>query len=131
MCTQSFEMPALLYTEGLLHLVLPSKDHLLYNKLFIFATEYIHKALHGESQSNLHGNIFSFSRFIDLSPMELNKIFITGILFRYVKFSINLMNILINRSVKNILITLLQYIYKQIMSYNDYGKKDENDTLLG
>ncbi|XP_047347049.1 chromatin-remodeling ATPase INO80 isoform X1 [Vespa velutina] len=82
MCTQSFEMPALLYTEGLLHLALPSKDHLLYNKLFIFATEYIHKALHDESQSNLHGNIFSFSRFIDISPMELNKIFITGILFR-------------------------------------------------
>ncbi|XP_043490017.1 chromatin-remodeling ATPase INO80 isoform X2 [Polistes fuscatus] len=82
MNTQSFEMPALLYTEGLLHLALPSKNHLLYNKLFIFATAYIHKALHGENQNGLHGNIFSFSRFINLSPMELNKIFITGILFR-------------------------------------------------
>ncbi|KAK2584287.1 hypothetical protein KPH14_006689 [Odynerus spinipes] len=82
MTTQSHEMPALLYTEGLLHLALPSKDHLLYNKLFIFATEYIHRALYSQNQDDLHGNIFSFIRFIDLSPMELNKIFITGILFR-------------------------------------------------
>ncbi|XP_020277600.1 putative DNA helicase Ino80 isoform X2 [Pseudomyrmex gracilis] len=78
--TESYNMPALLYNEGLLHLALPSKDHLLYNKLFIFAAEYIHRALH--CSEDPHENMFSFSRFINLSPMEMNKTFIDGILFR-------------------------------------------------
>ncbi|XP_034174999.1 chromatin-remodeling ATPase INO80 [Osmia lignaria lignaria] len=81
MRTEFYEMPALLYTEGLVHLSLPSKDHLLYNKLFIFATEHVHRTLYGGSE-DLSQNPFSFSRFINLSPMELNKIFIIGILFR-------------------------------------------------
>ncbi|XP_076167632.1 chromatin-remodeling ATPase INO80 [Ptiloglossa arizonensis] len=81
MHTEFYEMPALLYTEGLLHLSLPSKDHFLYNKLFIFATEYIHRTLHDGSEK-FSRNPFSFSRFINLSPMEMNKVFIIGILFR-------------------------------------------------
>ncbi|EFN73818.1 Putative DNA helicase Ino80 [Camponotus floridanus] len=80
MNTEFYNMPALLYNEGLLHLALPSKDHLLYNKLFIFTAEYIHRALH--CNENLCENAFSFSRFINLSPMEINKMFITGTLFR-------------------------------------------------
>jgi len=86
MNTEFYNMPALLYKEGLLHLALPSKDHLLYNRLFIFATEYIHRALH--CNEDLHENTFSFSRFINLSPMEINKMFIAGILFRYVNIEL-------------------------------------------
>ncbi|OAD54335.1 DNA helicase INO80 [Eufriesea mexicana] len=81
MHTEYYEMPALLYIEGLIHLSLPSKNHLLYNKLFIFATEYIHRTLH-DGNENFSQNTFSFSRFINLSPMEMNKMFIVGILFR-------------------------------------------------
>nr|XP_031835468.1 chromatin-remodeling ATPase INO80 [Nomia melanderi] len=81
MHTEFYEMPALLYTEGLLHLSLPSKDHLLYNKLFIFATEYIHRTLN-DGSDGFSQNSFSFSRFINLSPMEMTKMFIVGILFR-------------------------------------------------
>ncbi|XP_017878637.1 chromatin-remodeling ATPase INO80 isoform X2 [Ceratina calcarata] len=81
MHTECYEMPALLYIDGLMHLALPSKDHLLYNKLFIFATEHIHRTLHDDNAS-LSQNIFSFSRFINLSPMEISNIFIVGILFR-------------------------------------------------
>lgn len=82
MNTEFYNMPALLYNEGLLHLALPSKDHLLYNRLFIFAAEYIHRALH--CNEDLCENTFSFSRFINLSPMEINKMFIAGTLFRYI-----------------------------------------------
>ncbi|XP_050471357.1 chromatin-remodeling ATPase INO80 [Bombus huntii] len=81
MHTEYYEMPALLYTEGLRHLSLPSKDYLLYNKLFIFATEYIHRTLH-DGNGSFSQNSFSFSRFINLSPMEMNKVFIVGIIFR-------------------------------------------------
>lgn len=77
--TEIYEMPVLLYTEGLLHISQLSINHLLFNKLFIFAVEYIHRSLNLENERS---SIFSFMRFINLSPMELNKIFIEGILFR-------------------------------------------------
>ncbi|XP_015604273.1 putative DNA helicase Ino80 isoform X2 [Cephus cinctus] len=79
--TEYYEMPRLLYNEGLLHLSLPSKDHLLYNRFFVFATEHIHRCLHRRDDDSL-GSFFSFCRLIGLSPMELNKIFVAGILFR-------------------------------------------------
>lgn len=66
-----------------MHLSLPSKDHLLYNKLFVFATEHIHRALHCGGRERSSENLFSFTRFINLSPMEMNQIFVVGILFRY------------------------------------------------
>lgn len=81
MNTEFYNMPVLLYNEGHLHLALPSKDHILYNKLFIFDAEYIHRALHCKEDSR--ANTFSFSRFIDLSPMEMNRTFVAGTLFRY------------------------------------------------
>lgn len=81
--TELYEMPALIYTDGLLHLALPSKDHILFNKLCIFATEYVHRSLNGNAETKDRSeNFFSFSRFIDLSPMELNRIFAAGILYR-------------------------------------------------
>ena len=40
-----YVLPKLLFDDGLLHLVMPSKDHLLYNRLSIFAMEYIHRSL--------------------------------------------------------------------------------------
>ncbi|XP_033207713.1 chromatin-remodeling ATPase INO80 [Belonocnema kinseyi] len=79
MKAESYEMPALLYLEGLLNEALPSKKHLLYNKFFVFATEYIHRSLFCEEN---YPSSFSFTRLMNLSPMELNKIFVAGILFR-------------------------------------------------
>ncbi|XP_046478715.1 chromatin-remodeling ATPase INO80 isoform X1 [Neodiprion pinetum] len=79
---ESYEMPALVYNEGLVNTSLLSKAHLLFNKLCIFATEYIHRSLHQETE-NPTDTCFSFTRFIGLSPMELNKIFVAGILFRW------------------------------------------------
>lgn len=90
MNTEFYNMPALLYNEGLLHLAFPSKDHLLYNRLFVFTTEYIHRALHCNEDSR--ENTFSFSRFINLSPMEINKTFIAGTLFRYVNIKLEIRN---------------------------------------
>ncbi|XP_012284953.1 putative DNA helicase Ino80 isoform X2 [Orussus abietinus] len=81
MKAECYEMPVLLYNEGLLSLSLPSKDHILFNKLFVFATEYIHRSLYGRGE-NTFESFFSFIRLINLSPMELNKFFIAGILFR-------------------------------------------------
>lgn len=72
------ELPSLLFKEDIMSSTNPSKEHLLYNKFFIFATEYIHRELFDGSE----GSCFSFSRFSNLTPMELNSIFVTGVLFR-------------------------------------------------
>lgn len=85
--TECYQMPVLLYTEGLLHLSLPSKNHILFNKLFIFAVEHIHRSLHDRDDDSF-GSFFSFTRLIHLSPMELNKIFVAGILFKLYYFTI-------------------------------------------
>lgn len=76
--TDNYQMPVLLYRYGLLDTALSSNRHLLYNKLFVFAGEYIHRSLHSYSQPS---PFFSFSRFIGLSPMELNQVFTSGILY--------------------------------------------------
>uniref|UniRef100_A0A0C9S052 Chromatin-remodeling ATPase INO80 n=1 Tax=Fopius arisanus TaxID=64838 RepID=A0A0C9S052_9HYME len=75
--TENYEMPVVLYTGGLLDSALPSNRHFLYNRLFVFATEYIHRSLHGQTATDY----FSFLRLIGVSPMELNHIFICGILY--------------------------------------------------
>ncbi|XP_014219973.1 putative DNA helicase Ino80 isoform X2 [Copidosoma floridanum] len=80
MRTQLLDLPSLLYKDDVLCSYVPSKEHLLRNKFFIFATEYVCRALYGEDIESR--GTFSFSRFINVSPMELNSIFISGVLFR-------------------------------------------------
>ena len=76
-------MPSLLFKDGILKTSFPSKDHLLYNRLFVFASEYIHRSLHCQNKTEID-NFFSFCRFINLTPMELNGIFMNGLMYRYI-----------------------------------------------
>ncbi|KAK0088895.1 hypothetical protein PV325_010346 [Microctonus aethiopoides] len=78
--TEAYQMPTLIYNEGILHQCIPSIAHLLMNKLSIFNTEYIHRSL--SRHDDKLENCFSFMRLINLSPMELNRIFIDGILYK-------------------------------------------------
>ncbi|XP_058795965.1 chromatin-remodeling ATPase INO80 isoform X2 [Phymastichus coffea] len=79
MRTELFELPSLLFKGYIFNPVNPSKEHLLYNKFFLFASEYIHRSLFDDIDGE---RCFSFSRFSNLSATELNSIFIGGILFR-------------------------------------------------
>lgn len=56
----------------MLSLSFPSKKHLLYNKFCIFATEYINNNLFHCTDEWF--KIFSFTRFINISPQELHNI---------------------------------------------------------
>ncbi|XP_069680112.1 chromatin-remodeling ATPase INO80 [Periplaneta americana] len=78
-----YVVPKLLFDDGLLHTAVPSKNHLLYNHLSIFAKEYIHKCLFPteQEQGGLGNNCFSFSRFCDLSPAELHSIVLGGLIY--------------------------------------------------
>lgn len=104
MHVDDYHMPKIIAEDCILLRCIPSKRHLLYNKLSILTPDYIHESLEegqkeGEHQKGLRneeGNgCFAFTRFMDLSPMELYRVMLCGWLYAYV-FS---------------LITYLHYIY--------------------
>lgn len=72
--TENYHMPGLIFTDGIIQNLITSKSHLLNNKFCIFTTEYIHRSV---------DNCFSFSRFLGISPMELNKLYIDGVVFLF------------------------------------------------
>lgn len=68
---EDYNVPKLIDDEGYLPVTFPSKNHLLYNNFSIFTAEYIYRNLfHNKDVVK----VFSFMRFIDLSPKELNNI---------------------------------------------------------
>lgn len=85
-----FVLPRLVYNEGLLATCLPSKAHLIYNKFNVFKAENVHRSLFPtDSTTRLVDytkrieliSAFSFSRFCDLSPDELDKLKILGLIY--------------------------------------------------
>ncbi|XP_048477977.1 chromatin-remodeling ATPase INO80 [Plutella xylostella] len=67
-----FHIPKIIAEECILIRSIPSKRHILYNKLSVLATEYVHREYTG---------CFSFTRFMNLSPMELYRVMVCGWLF--------------------------------------------------
>ncbi|KDR11347.1 hypothetical protein L798_14889, partial [Zootermopsis nevadensis] len=84
-CCPEYIIPKLLFDDGLLYLALPSKRHLLYNHLSIFAVEYIHRSLFPLKHSR--DTFFSFTRFCDLSPAELNRVVLGGLIYVFLHLS--------------------------------------------
>ncbi|XP_076044329.1 chromatin-remodeling ATPase INO80 [Oratosquilla oratoria] len=76
---EPYQIPKLVFREALLHRAFPSKDHILYNKLSIFNTQYIHNSLKEEKSPKC----FSFLRFIDSSPQKLMMSVHGGLLGRW------------------------------------------------
>lgn len=66
-----YNIPRLIFDEGLLYRMIPSKRHLLYNKLSIFKAENIHNSI---------DTTFSFSRFINLSSIEIERLFLGNLI---------------------------------------------------
>jgi DNA helicase INO80 len=72
-----YNMPRLVFDEGRIHKSLPSKSHLIYNKFNIFKAENIQRRL-TEDVDDRDG--LNFLQFINLTPGEVEKITIGGIL---------------------------------------------------
>ncbi|XP_073959810.1 LOW QUALITY PROTEIN: chromatin-remodeling ATPase INO80-like [Choristoneura fumiferana] len=68
MQVDDYHIPKLLADDGILIRSVPSKRHLLYNRLSVLAPEYVHKG----------GGVFGFLRLIDVSPMELYRVMVCG-----------------------------------------------------
>lgn len=72
-----YQMPRLVYNELRLHAMIPSKKHLVYNTFSIFKAENLKQRLLPE-EPEVDG--LSFLRFIDLSPGEVEKLTLYGLL---------------------------------------------------
>ncbi|XP_041982684.1 chromatin-remodeling ATPase INO80 [Aricia agestis] len=72
MQVDDYHLPKLVAEDGILSDSTPSQRHLLYNKLSVLATEYVHRNM---------WEGFSFSRFMDLSPMELHRVTVCSMMY--------------------------------------------------
>nr|XP_026497492.1 chromatin-remodeling ATPase INO80 isoform X2 [Vanessa tameamea] len=76
MQVDDYHLPKLIAEDGILLRSIPSKRHILYNKMSVLTPEYVHKSCQSEIS-----NIFAFTRFMDLSPMELYRVMVCGWLY--------------------------------------------------
>lgn len=72
-----YVMPRMVFDEMRIHKMLPSKNHLLYNRFSVFKAENIHRRLLPE-EPEIDG--LSFLRFVDLTPAEVEKLTLCGLL---------------------------------------------------
>ncbi|CAG4955092.1 unnamed protein product [Parnassius apollo] len=75
MQVDDYHIPKIIAEDGILLHCIPSKRHLLYNKLSVLSPEYVHRSMSVDDGVN---RCFSFTRFMDLSPMELYRIMLCG-----------------------------------------------------
>ncbi|CAH0390890.1 unnamed protein product [Bemisia tabaci] len=79
-----YVVPKIVFDEALLIRAVPSLRHLLFNHLSIFAPEYVHQSIFSEEdRQQFESSFAAFSRLIDISPMELHKLTVGGILYRW------------------------------------------------
>lgn len=72
-----YNLPRLVYNELMIYKMIPSKKHLLYNMFSIFKAENIHQRLLPEEPET---DGLSFLRFVDLSPGDVEKLTLHGLL---------------------------------------------------
>ncbi|KAG5679503.1 hypothetical protein PVAND_009066 [Polypedilum vanderplanki] len=72
-----YHMPRLIFDEMRVHKMIPSKNHLLYNKFSIYKAENVHRRLHEDEEEQ--GGL-SFLKFVNITPGELEKLTLCGLL---------------------------------------------------
>ncbi|XP_063896881.1 chromatin-remodeling ATPase INO80 [Helicoverpa armigera] len=75
MLVEDYHIPKIVAEDCYLIRSMPSKRHLLYNKLSILSPEYVQRCVNGGSYDD---SVFAFTRFMDLSPMELFRVMLCG-----------------------------------------------------
>ncbi|KAL4238749.1 putative DNA helicase ino80 [Mactra antiquata] len=81
----TYIIPKLVYRDALLLKSIPSRCRILYNIMYIYNTHHVHSSLyHTNTQPGSSINsCFSFLRFMNLSPGELNAHMLDGLLVRW------------------------------------------------
>ncbi|KAJ2954687.1 hypothetical protein O0L34_g2984 [Tuta absoluta] len=76
MQVDDYHIPKVVAEEGILIRSIPSKRHLLYNKLSVLTPDYVHRSI-----SQPESGLFGFTRFMNLSPSELYGVMLCGWLY--------------------------------------------------
>lgn len=89
--TVEYPIARLVFNEALLGRSLPSKRHLLFNRFHVFKGENVHRTLfHNRDGSIVNysciedlgvNNAFSFSRLCSLSPLEVERLTLEGLIY--------------------------------------------------
>ncbi|KAI8045964.1 hypothetical protein M5D96_002155 [Drosophila gunungcola] len=72
-----YTIPRLVHEDGLIHRMLPSRKHLLYNRFNIFKSEYMQKSLFEDVTVN---SCFGFTRLCDLSVGDMVDVTLNGLI---------------------------------------------------
>ncbi|XP_016960527.1 chromatin-remodeling ATPase INO80 [Drosophila biarmipes] len=72
-----YTIPRLIHDEGLIHRMLPSRKHLLYNRFNIFKSEYMQRSLFEDVSVE---SCFGFTRLCDLSVGDMVDVTLNGII---------------------------------------------------
>ncbi|XP_028159742.1 chromatin-remodeling ATPase INO80 [Ostrinia furnacalis] len=88
-----YHIPKLVAEDGVLIRSIPSKRHLLYNILSVLIPEHVHRNANDcELEESQDGNVkcFAFTRFMDLSPMEIYRVMLCGWLYamQHIEYSL-------------------------------------------
>lgn len=87
-----YVIPRLIFNDGLLYRSFPSKRHLLFNRFCIYQSENVQRSIFpiAELAASIDypryedlnlSSAFSFTRFCDLSPGEIEKVAIGGLIY--------------------------------------------------
>ncbi|KAH8344440.1 hypothetical protein KR084_011817 [Drosophila pseudotakahashii] len=72
-----YTIPRLVHDDGLIHRLLPSRKHLLYNRFNIFKSEYMQRSLFEDVNED---SCFGFTRLCDLSVGDMVDVTINGLI---------------------------------------------------
>lgn len=79
---EPYQIPKLLYRDGILDSAVPSKKKILHNLFYIHSPNHVHHSLFPHSDTK-ESSCFSFTRFMNLSSQELYEYMAGGILVRW------------------------------------------------
>ncbi|GAB0098739.1 Chromatin-remodeling ATPase INO80 [Sergentomyia squamirostris] len=109
---QEYLLPRLVFDDGILFRALPSRRHLIENKFNVFKAENVHLSVFPRQQRDKfvdyevdvmlnRETTFSFARFCRLSPDEVEKHGVAGMIFflKFIRLRIKLLQLLRHRSV--------------------------------
>ncbi|VDI53953.1 DNA helicase INO80 [Mytilus galloprovincialis] len=80
---EPFTIPKLVYRNCVQDLNVSSKQKILYNMFYVFSPENIHQSMCSDCSSTVVNSLFSFTKFIDISPKELHNYMFGGLLVRW------------------------------------------------
>ncbi|XP_022083274.1 DNA helicase INO80-like isoform X2 [Acanthaster planci] len=76
-------VPRLIYQDGMVDRLDPTRNKLLRSTFSVFAPDYIHASLSPSTSRQARSSCFSFARFVDLSPAQLHGQLVMGLMARW------------------------------------------------